>query len=181
MGQVRRRTAVAVAVAVLAVFAACGDDDDAADPVEGATTTTTTAEAAGPLPDACGLVADVGALVGRTVPPGAPAGNELRSSCAYPATGSGGLGITIAVEGGGRFDEKAARSTDILDDPGEDVDGVGDRARFFFADETPAAIGGLLVGVGDLTVEITLQGLADRDELREAALALGEEAAAALG
>ena len=76
------------------------------------------------------------------------------------------------MEGGGRFDEKAEASEGALG-AGDDVADLGDRALSFYSDEDlPEGVGGTLVAVGDLTVDISVQGLADEAATREAADAL---------
>jgi hypothetical protein len=168
------RTACFVALALLG-WAACGDDDAATGDAR-ATTTTAAGTAAAPLPDACDLVPDAAGVSGLTLGEPAPAGDERRRVCAY----SGTPGLTVAVEGGDRFEEKAQRSEEALGDPGEEITGLGDRARFFFSDaDIPEGVGGMLVEVGDRTLEVTLQGL-DEDAMRDAATALAEVATANL-
>jgi len=157
---------------------ACGDDgdDQIVAPADDETTTTT---AAGELPDACELVPDAATTTGLDIPEGAQVGNEERSVCAHTVGADGEIGLTLAVQGGSRFDEKAEQS-EAATGPGEAVDGVGDRALFFYDDEDiPEGVGGVLVEVGDLTVDVTLQGL-DEATMRDAAVALAEEATANL-
>lgn len=161
----RRRILLAL---VALALAACGDDGG-----DGAGATTTTAPAPAPLPDACDLVPDAAAASGLAL--GAPVadGNDERRVCAFSAVEEGQVGLTVAVQGGGRFDEKRQQSEASLGEA-EEVDGIGDRAVFVYDDEDlPEGVGGLLVGVGDLTIEVTLQGLVE-DDMREAATALGE-------
>lgn len=166
--------------------AACGDDaDDAgssgttittADPadVEGSTSSTVAAAAAELPDDVCALVGDAAAseatgleLVGAT-----PDGNELRRVCTYSPQDNEGIGITVGVQSGSRFDDKAATSERALG-PGEPVEGLGDRALSFYDDEDiPEGIGGTLVAVGDLTVDVSVQGLADEGATRDAGDAL---------
>jgi hypothetical protein len=91
-----------------------------------------------------------------------------------------GVGITVGVEGTDRFEEKAATSRRSLGVDGEPIDGLGDVALFFFSDEDlPEGVGGTLVAVGTITVDVTLQGL-DEPALRDASVAIAELAVANL-
>ncbi|MBA2326751.1 MAG: hypothetical protein H0V95_08935 [Actinobacteria bacterium] len=174
----RRLPLTAVLFTAAAVLTGCGDDAD-----DGATATTaeagaddaTTPGEGGPaLPDACGLVPDAAAVSGLDLGEGAPDGDDRRRVCAFSATEPGQVGLTVAVQGGKRFDQKTAQSESALGVEGEPVDGIGDRALFFFSDEDlPEGVGGVLVGVRDLTLEVTLQGL-DEVTMRRAATALAE-------
>ena len=84
------------------------------------------------------------------------------------------LGITIGIESGGRFDAKAEVSRQSLGDEGEQIDDLGDRALFFYSDDDlPEGVGGVLVAVGDLTIDVTMQGL-DEAQMRDASVALAE-------
>lgn len=182
------RRLLPVMVAALLLAAACGgDDDDGGDGGEAVTTTapgsTATSGAAGDdgaaLPDACELVpaAEAAEATGLSITDGAPTGDERRSVCAFPAGTNGGVGITVGVEVGGRYDEKADVSRNALGVDGEDVPGLGERALFFYSDENfPEGLGGVLVGQGDLTIDITLQGAGDEATTRTAALAVAEVA-----
>ena len=165
-----RRPFLFVSVLLLAAAGACGGDDD-----PDATTTTSEAAAVAELPeDACAVIPDAASVTGLAFGAGEPAGVEKRRVCAL-STDDGAVGLTFAVQSGGRFDDKASRSAAALGE-GEEVDGVGDRALFFFSDEDLAeGVGGLLVEVGDLSLEVTLQGL-DESAMREATVALGEHA-----
>ena len=176
----RRATAIALLLAL--PLAACGDDGESAD-VTSTTTTTAGADADAvptvPLDDACALVPDAAEVSGLALGDPAPDGDERRRVCAFPALEEGEVGLTVAVQAGSRFDEKAEQSAEAVGE-GEPVDGIGDRALFFFSDEDlPEGVGGLLVAVGDLTLEVTLQGI-DEPTMREAAVAIGEAAVARL-
>ena len=175
---VRHLPLTAVLLTAAAVLTGCGDDAD-----DGTTVTTTeagadapTGEGGGALPDACGLVPDAAAVSGLDLAEGSPDGDDRRRVCAFSATEPGQIGLTVAVQGGSRFDQKAAQSESALGVEGEPVDGIGDRALFIFSDEDiPEGVGGVLVGVRDLTLEVTLQGL-DEVTMRQAATALAEHA-----
>jgi hypothetical protein len=172
-----RRAIAAVLLATL-VLAGCGDDDPT---VETAPTTpaesddpTDTAVATVPVENACELVPEAAATSGLDLAGGVPDGDERRRVCAFTAADEGQPAATVAVQGGSRFDEKAQLSTESLGHPGEPVEGVGDRALFFFADDDiPEGVGGVLVEVGDLTLEVTLQNV-DEEPMRAAATALAE-------
>lgn len=181
-----RATAVVVAIAL--TVAACGDDETTDPTIPDGTVATAptaaspgisapvdTGAAAAAVPAACPLVptADVAAATDLAVDGGAPDGNELRQVCTFRDT-TNGVGITVGVEAGGRFDDKAEQSRSVLEVDGEEIDDLGDRALFFFSDETIAeGVGGVLVGVGDLTIDITLQGL-DEEALRDASTSIAE-------
>lgn len=189
----------AIVLALVLALAGCGGDDDGAGGdgtgVTAASTTSTTAAsttaaaqpddtAAGELPAACDLVPadDVNAATGLSLADGEEIGNELRAVCAFSATSSGGVGVTVGVEATGRFDEKAQSSQDALDDEPEELAGVGDRALVFYGDEDfPEGLGGVLVGIGDdLTIDITVQGAGDEATTSAAAVAIAELAVANL-
>ena len=153
-----------------------GDDLDAPAPgvLVVAGSAGTTADPAPILPDdACSLVPDAEAAAATGLPIGAgvPGGDERRRVCTFQSD-DGSVGITIGVEAGGRFDEKAEASRQALGEDGEDVAGLGDDALFFYSDDDlPEGVGGVLVAVGDLTVDVTMQGL-DEDTIRDASVAL---------
>ncbi len=175
-------TLLLAGLALLGV-AACGDDDAGSGTATTTTTaaTTTTGSAGGDVvpPDACTLVPDAAAVSGLDLGEPAPDGDERRRVCAFAAREPGQVGLTVAVQGGDRFDEKAEQSESIVG-PGDPVEGIGDRALFFFADDDiPEGVGGMLVAVGDLTIEVTLQGIGE-DAMREAATALADLATANL-
>lgn len=183
------RLLAALLTAASLVLAACGGDDDgggtgeeaaASSPTTEGTTATTAAGPAATVPaSACELVpADaVNEATGLTLGPGAEIGDERRAVCAFSATESGGVGVTVGVEAGGRFDEKAESSQNALGDEGDPVDGLGEEALFFYDDEdTPEGLGGVLVGIGDVTVDVTVQGTGDEDATREASVAIAEMA-----
>lgn len=171
---------------ILLGAAACGGDDDDATAgtspsptsvASGVVTSPTVASSVAALDvdDACALVpaADVRSVTDLAVDDGVPAGDERRRVCTFQVPDLG-VGITVGVEAGGRFDEKAEASRRSLGVDGDEIDDVGDSALFFFSDEDlPEGVGGVLVGVGDVTVDVTLQGL-DEDELRHDALAIAE-------
>lgn len=168
-----------------ALLGACGGDDDDVEDLAESTATTATTEAPTlgseplTLPDACELVpADaVNEVTGLSLAQGSEIGDERRAVCAFSAPESGGVGVTVGVEAGGRFDEKAEASRNALGVAGEEVGDLGDEALFFYDDEdTPEGLGGVLVGVGDLTIDITIQGAGDEETTREAALAIAEMA-----
>ena len=117
--------------------------------------------------DACSLVpdADAATATGLSVGEGVSGGDERRRVCTFQAD-NGDVGITIGVESGGRFDDKAEVSRQSLGVEGEQIDDLGDRALFFYSDDDlPEGVGGVLVAVGDLTIDVTMQGL---DEARDA-------------
>jgi hypothetical protein len=171
------------ASAALVVAASCGDDDDAtssASVASGgspATAGSVTIESVPTvdLADACVVVpsADVASATGFAVDEGVPAGDERRRVCTFRDE-TAAIGITVGIEAGGRFDEKAARSRQSLDDEGEEIESLGDRALFFFSDEDfPEGVGGVLVAVGDFTIDVTLQGLPE-DTMRDASIDIAE-------
>lgn len=174
--------------ASIALLASCGSDDGAAAPTTAAAATTTaapaTTSAAGPtgqVDDACALVptADVAAALGTAVDEGVPGGDERRRVCTFQGT-EAAIGVTVGVEAGARFDEKADASRSSLDVDGVEVEGLGDRALFFFSDgDIPEGVGGTLVGVGDLTIDVTLQGL-DEAAMRDASVGIATVAVANL-
>lgn len=111
------------------------------------------------------------------LPAGVAGGDDRRQVCTITAGESGGVGLTLAREAGDRFDDKVAASQNALGVDGEDVPGLGDRARFFFSDaDIPEGVGGVVFVSGDTTVDITLQGL-DEADLRAASLSLAAVAA----
>lgn len=131
--------------------------------------------------DACALVssADVAAATGLDVDDGVSAGDERRRVCTFQVV-DGTVAVTVGVEGTGRFDEKAAASRRSLGVDGKPVDGLGDAALFFYSDEDlPEGVGGTLVAIGTVTVDVTLQGL-DEPALRDASVAIAELAVAKL-
>lgn len=158
--------------AVLLLAAACGGDDE---PEVASTSTEAPPATEAELPeDACSVIPDAAEVTGIELGAGVPAGADVRRVCAA-STADGSVGLTFAVQSGGRFDEKAEQSEAALGE-GEAVDGVGDRALFLFDDEDlPEGVGGLLVELGDLSIEVTLQGL-DEAAMRDAAVALGGHA-----
>ena len=180
--QIRTPRLFAVLLLALVLAAGCGGDDDTA--AEDASTTTTgdvtddtddTEPTDDEPPNACELVPadEVNEAAGLTLGEGADTGDERRSVCAFSATESGGVGVTVGVEAGSRFDEKAARSEDIFGSPGEDIPDIGDEALFWFTtEEFPEGLSGVLIGKGDLTVDISVQGIADEAEARDAAVAI---------
>ena len=124
------------------------------------------------LVDACSLVPDAEAATATAliVGEGVPGGDERRRVCTFQA--DSGVGITIGIESGGRFDAKAEASRQSLGVEGEQIDDVGDRALFFYSDDDlPEGVGGVLVAVGDLTIDVTMQGL-DEAQMRDASVAL---------
>ena len=182
----RRTPRLVIAALLLALLAAAcgGDDDDTAAGDDPTTTTSTTAEEPNSeLPSACGLVpaTEVNEATGLALAEGADTGDERRSVCAFSATESGGVGVTVGVEAGSRFDEKAGRSEEIFGTPGEPVADLGDEALFWFStEEFPEGLSGVLIGQGDLTVDISVQGIADEAEARDAAVGIAEIAASKL-
>jgi hypothetical protein len=171
-----RRSFLAALVLTLPLVA-CGDDDETAEAPETTTTASDTTEEPAALPeDACALVPDAAEVSGLELSEPAPDGDERRRVCAFSAVEDGQVGLTVAVQGGSRFDEKAEQSEASLGDPGEEIDGLGDRALFFFSDEDiPEGVGGLLVELGDVTLEVTLQDL-EEAAMRDAAVAIGTAA-----
>jgi hypothetical protein len=180
----RTRLLALLLAAVLVAACGGGDDDDGGDAAggpgeEAAETTTTAGEGGGPatLPAACELVPTDAAneATGLSLGPGAEIGDDRRAVCAFSAPESGGVGVTVGVELGGRFDEKAQASRDALEVDGEEIGDLGDRALWFYSDEdVPEGLGGVLVGVGDLTIDVTVQGAGDEATTREASLAITE-------
>lgn len=160
------------------------DADATTTTVDPASTTTLSAADAGGLPaDVCALIPD-GTVVGGTelvLPTGVPDGNDVRRVCAYPAGEVGGVAVTVGIEDGGRFDEKAEVSRTSLGDDGEPIEGLGDRALYFFSDvDIPEGVGGVLVGIGDRTIDVTVQNLPS-GELRPVAEGIAELIVSALG
>ncbi len=166
------------------VLVVAGHDDGADEALAESTASTTAdntvASSAEPgstlgVADACSLVpdADVATATGLSLGEGVPGGDERRRVCTFQAD-NGDVGVTIGVESGGRFDNKAEVSQQSLGDQGEQIDDVGDRALFFFSDDDlPEGVGGVLVAVGDLTIDVTMQGL-DEAMMRDASVALAE-------
>jgi uncharacterized protein DUF3558 len=185
----RRWNARALAVvSSILVIAGCGGDDhrgassntSEAGITERVSDTTTIAVTGGgpvaPTDDACALLtaADVTEALGTEVDAGEPAGDARRRVCTFQTVA--GVGVTVGVEGGSRFEAKAEASRNALDVEGVAVDALGDDALFFFsASDIPEGIGGVLVTKGETTVEVTLQGL-DEDELRSASIAIASVA-----
>ena len=171
------------AVLLLAVTS-CGEDDATSStpavPTTLAPSTATPPEvgSAGPTPsvtDACAIVPapEVASATDLPVDDGVPAGDERRRVCTFQVADPA-VGITVGVETGGRFDEKTEASRRSLGVQGDEIDDLGDAARFFFSDEDlPEGVGGVLVAVGDLTIDVTLQGL-DEAVLRRDAVAIAE-------
>jgi hypothetical protein len=186
----RRLLAVLLVAAV--ALAACGSEEEHADDEPDAeadagtslvTDETSSTTAPGTedeaLPQACELVPRdaVNGATGLTLGEGAEIGDERRAVCAFSAPESGGVGVTVGIEAGGRFDEKAQASRDALGDEGEDVGDLGDDALFFFdGEDTPEGLGGVLVAVGDLSIDVTVQGAGDEDATRDASLAIAQVA-----
>jgi hypothetical protein len=169
--------------AALVVTASCGDDDDATSSASVASggspatagSATTESVSTVDVADACVVVpsADVASATGFAVDEGVAAGDERRRVCTFRDEAAA-IGITVGIEAGGRFDQKAARSQQSLGDEGEEIESLGDRALFFFSDEDlPEGVGGVLVAVGDLTIDVTLQGLPE-DAMRDASINLAE-------
>jgi hypothetical protein len=170
----------ALIAVVLSLFlaGACGGDDDGSTVAAPASETETESpselefDVAVPA-DACALIPDAAAVSGLVLGEPAAEGAETRKVCTF--SGTEGIPLTFAVQSGDRFDDKAAQSAEALGE-GEEIDGIGDEALFFFSDEDlPEGVGGLLVGVGDLSIEVTLQGMAE-GEMRDASVAIAEHA-----
>jgi hypothetical protein len=153
-------------------LAACSDDGGNGEAADG--TTTTEAEAT-PLPDACELIPDAAGVTGLTLSEGVSQGDDTRSSCAFPAEGES-VPLTFAVQNGDRFQELADLAAGSLGD-GQELDGLGQQALFFYSTEDlPQGSGGLLVDVGDgLTITTTLQNMPEED-LQAASEALARHA-----
>ncbi len=132
----------------------------------GTTDTGTTAVA-----DVCDFVGDDAAseATGLTLTGATADGNEVRSVCTFSPADNDGVGITIGLQSGSRFDDKAEISEEAVG-PGVEVDDLGDRALWFYDDEED--LGGTLVAVGDLTIDVTIQGLDGEAATRDAANAL---------
>lgn len=104
---------------------------------------------------------------------GVAAGDERRRVCTFQDE-TNDVGITVGIEAGGRFDEKAELSRQSLGVEGEEVASIGDRALFFFSDEDlPEGVGGVLVAVGALTIDVTMQGLPE-ETMRDASINIAE-------
>jgi hypothetical protein len=177
----RRGWALAVALALVVGVAACGDDDSGDDVVDDTAAEDTAAEEPAAelvLPDdACALVPadEVEAATGLALGEPAVAGDERRGVCTYNAADSGGVGITVGVEPSDRFDEQAETSRSSLGVEGEPVDGLGDEALSFFTDvDFPEGLGGVLVLVDGVTIDVTVQGTGDEATTTAAALAIAE-------
>lgn len=164
---------------VLVLLASCGSDDsavpDTTEPAiaSAAPTETTGAASAGQVDDACALVptTEVAALLGVAVGEGVPAGDERRRVCTFQGTEEV-IGVTVGVQPGARFEEKAQTSRDSLGVDGAEVDGLGDQALFFYSDANiTEGVGGTLVAVGDLTIDVTLQGMQE-EALRDASVGI---------
>lgn len=183
-----RSIALVLSLALALGAASCGDDDgsevgSAATPPtsDDADVTSTTGDdepdesAATELPeDVCALVdGDVASeAIGGPLTGAVADGGEVRRTCVFPPMENDGIGVTIGVQSGDGFDDKAATSERALG-PGEPVEGLGDRALSFYDDEDiPEGIGGTLVAVGDLTIDVSVQGLEDEAAAREASDAL---------
>jgi hypothetical protein len=172
-----RHHALAAAAVLVLTLAACGDDDTATD----ATTTTATTDVPQdtvpvvPLEDACELVADAAEVSGLPLAEPFTDGDERRRVCVFTPAVEGDVPLTVGVQAGSRFDEKAEQS-EAATGPGEPVDGLGDEALFFYDDtDIPEGVGGVLVAVGDLTIDITVQGV-DEATAREAVVAIARAA-----
>lgn len=125
--------------------------------------------------DACAVVptADVAAMTELAVDDGVAAGDERRRVCTFQDA-TNDVGITVGIEAAGRFDEKAEVSRRALDDDGEEIGSVGDRALFFFSDDDlPEGVGGVLVAAGEVTIDVTMQGLLE-DRMRTASINIAE-------
>lgn len=197
----RVRSSVAVALLPLVVLTACVGGDPASTPADRAAPATPVAPSAassGPAssiapaadvtrpagsPRACDLLtaADVASATGAPVSAGEGTESARRSVCAFTASRPGGPGVTLGVEPAERFDAKADASRRSVGVPGESVDGLGARAVFFYSDaDLPEGVGGVLVRSGTSTLDVTLQGLGDRDRTRQAAVAVATTALAGL-
>lgn len=151
-------------------------DDDSGDPGGGGVPDGRDAA----LPeDACALVGDAAAITGLDLGEPVPGGDERRRVCAFSAPTPGGIGLTVGLEAGDRFDEKAETSAAAIGEL-EPVNGLGDRALFGYDDaDIVEGVGGVLVGIGVITVDVSLQG-ADEATVRGAAITIAEAAVAAL-
>jgi hypothetical protein len=189
----RRAWAMALGVALALGAAACGDDDDDAAADTGDTAAASAAsvddtavddtavdDTAAPLvlpDDACTLVPtdEVEAATGLALGEPAVGGDERRGVCTYSAADSGGVGVTVGVEPTDRFDEKAEASRTALGVEGEPVDGLGDEALSFFTDvDFPEGLGGVLVLVDGVTIDVTVQGAGDEASTAAAGLAIAQ-------
>lgn len=180
-----RHHALALAALLALPLAACGDDGDGDDAVEATTTTAapdTTVEdtvPVVPLDDACELVADAAEVSGLTLAEPFTDGDERRRVCVFTPSSDDQVPLTVGVQAGSRFDEKAEQSEAAVG-PGEPVDGLGDEALFVYDDsDIPEGVGGVLVAVGDLTIDITIQGV-DEATARRATVAIAEAAVSRL-
>jgi hypothetical protein len=135
------------------------------------TDTDTTDTGTTAVADVCDFVGDDAAseATGLTLTGATADGNEVRSVCTYSPADNDGVGITIGLQSGSRFDDKAEISEEAVG-PGVEVDGLGDQALSFYDDEED--LGGTLVAVGDLTIDVTIQGLDGEAATRDAANAL---------
>ncbi|CAN5584300.1 hypothetical protein BH18ACT1_BH18ACT1_05510 [soil metagenome] len=158
-------------------LAACGDDSGGGDD-NAATSTPPPTEETEPLPDdLCAVLAEAGAVGASGLPlgPGAPTTDDGRAVCAYRATDSGGIGVTVGVDASTPFEQKAERSREAVGEAGEAVADLGDEAIFLFTTaDGPEGLGGMLVGKGPRTIDVTIQGVADAAEARRASAALAE-------
>ncbi len=178
---------LALAPALLVVATACGSGDTAAAPGPAPAPAPATQDAAAPtgsagtgaLPQACSLVPpdEINSATGLALAEPSPTGTERRSVCAYSATASGSVGLSVGVEPASRFDAKAEASRNSVGVPGTEVPDVGDRALFFYSDaDLPDGVGGVLVNGGGTTIDITLQGVGDEARTRDAAIAIAKVA-----
>ncbi|WP_162941731.1 hypothetical protein [Desertimonas flava] len=144
-------------------------DTDTTDTDTTDTDTTDTGTTA--VADVCDFVGDDAAseATGLTLTGATADGNEVRSVCTFSPADNDGVGITIGLQSGSRFDDKAEISEEAVG-PGVEVDDLGDQALWFYDDEED--LGGTLVAVGDLTIDVTIQGLDGEAATRDAANAL---------
>ncbi|WP_276968086.1 hypothetical protein [Desertimonas flava] len=135
------------------------------------TDTDTTDTGTTAVADVCDFVGDDAAseATGLTLTGATADGNEVRSVCTFSPADNDGVGITIGLQSGSRFDDKAEISEEAVG-PGVEVDDLGDQALWFYDDEED--LGGTLVAVGDLTIDVTIQGLDGEAATRDAANAL---------
>lgn len=172
----RPGTALVAAPLLVAALAGCsghsGTDSASPNQPGGATDT------AGAPAQACALVPAeaIQAGTGIGVGPGTPGGDDLRSTCTFPPSGSG-PGLTVGVEAADRFADKAGSTQRSSAAPATDVADLGERARFWFSTaQLPSGLGTLVVQGEDMTLDVTVQGLTDPSRARETATTIARTA-----
>jgi hypothetical protein len=183
----RRSALLALALVPLLALVACGDSATVDQtPAEGTAadegTSTTAADGEGEegekgadLPDVCSLIPtdEVSTETGIDLGEGVSEVGDERSVCTFSAADTGGIGITVGVESGDRYEEKLERSTEIFGTT-QPVEDLGDQAAFAHTTEGDYADGlsSVLVGRDEITIDVTIQGIAVEDDARTASVAL---------